>query len=297
MAFGAILLAVPAAAGLYGAGEGGEVVVVSASRVPAYSEALEGLRQSFSRAALASRFLDLGAAGAEVDLAASLARRSARLVIAVGTDAQAAVFSRGAEVPVLSTMILRADSVRRAPAVYLDVPVAGLLAEVKSLFPGKPRLGVIRNPSQAGQADPSLAARARQQGFLPVVVDCNRAEDLPRAFLSLKGRVDLVLLFPDSVLYNNATVKPLILASLETRVPILGFSANFVRAGAAAGVYPDFHDIGLQTAELAERYLSGHAPLADETPRKLVVALNQRITRLLGLEHAAPRSGDLVIFR
>ena len=39
--------------------------------------------------------------------------------------------------------------------------------------------------------------------------------------------------------------------------------------GAAAGVYPDFRDIGAQTAELAQRYMAVRSPLPDENPRKL----------------------------
>jgi len=305
-ALGAILLAAFWPARPCGAADPGELIVVFASGMPAYTEALEGLRQSLGQGTAQPLFLNLAAAGAAGELAAALGRPSARLVIAIGTEAQLAVFSLRTEVPVLSTMILRSDAVRwpvreplsqRAAAVYLDLPVTGLLTEIKNLLPGKTRLGVIRNPSQTGQASPSLEARARQLGFTPVVVDCSRPEDLAKAFLSLKSRADLVLLFPDSALYNNATVKPLILASLESRLPIIGFSANFVRAGAAAGVYPDFRDVGRQVAELALRYLSGRAPLSDETPRKLVVAVNQRITRVLGLEHAPSRSADLVVFR
>ncbi len=305
-ALGLVLLAAFSPARPGGAREAGEVIVVFASEVPAYQEALEGLRQSLGPGTVQPRFLDLTVAGFAGELAAALGRPATRLVIAIGTDAQLAVFSLRTEVPVLSTMILRSDAVRlpareppsqRVAAVYLDLPVTGLLTEIKKLLPGKTRLGVIRNPSQTGQADPALEARARQLGFTPVVVDCSRPEDLAKAFLSLKPRADLVLLFPDSALYNNATVKPLILASLESRLPIIGFSSNFVRAGAAAGVYPDFRDVGSQAADLALRYLSGRAPLSDETPRKLVVAVNQRITRVLGLQHAPSGSTDLVVFR
>lgn len=108
--------------------------------------------------------------------------------------------------------------------------------------------------------------------------------------------MDFVLCLPDSTLYNSTTAKPLILASLNNRVPIVGFSANFVRAGAAIGVYPDFRDVGVQTGEIAQRGLAGQAIAADEGPRKVTVAVNQRVVRLLGLEYQ-PRHGEVVTFR
>ncbi len=115
-------------------------------------------------------------------------------------------------------------------------------------------------------------------------MDAANPEELLRGFASLKGKVDFVLCFPDSTLYNSATIKPLILASLEHRLPIVGFSPNFVRAGAAAGVYPDFREIGRQAGRVA-RGCGSTCPGTEETARVLNVAVNQRVERLLGLEH------------
>jgi ABC-type uncharacterized transport system substrate-binding protein len=107
---------------------------------------------------------------------------------------------------------------------------------------------------------------------------------LLKAVAALKGKVDFLLCFPDPDLYNAVTIKPLVMASLESRLPIIGFSPAFVRAGAAAGIYPDYRDTGRQTAEMVLRILHGDDRAADEGPRKIQVAVNQRITRLLGVE-------------
>jgi len=127
------------------------------------------------------------------------------------------------------------------------------------------------------------------------IVDLSKPEELLTAVRSLKGRVDLVVCLPDGTLYNSATVKPLILAALESHLPIVGFSQNFVRAGAALGVYPDFRDIGAQTAEIAQKQLAGQPAGPVEGPRKLVVGVNQRVMRLLGLEYR--ESGNVVTVR
>jgi ABC-type uncharacterized transport system substrate-binding protein len=149
----------------------------------------------------------------------------------------------------------------------------------------------------AGQADTASLARARALGFSVQITDCRNPEELLQALRSLKGRVDFVLCLPDTVLYNGTTVKPIILASLESHLLIVGFSQSFVRAGAAIGVYPDFRDIGIQTGAIAQRQLAGQPVAAEEGPRKLVVAVNQRVIRLLGIEYKPRLDGGVVTLR
>jgi ABC-type uncharacterized transport system substrate-binding protein len=102
---------------------------------------------------------------------------------------------------------------------------------------------------------------------------------------AFKGKVDFVLCFADPDLYNAVTIKPLVLASLEQRLPLVGFSPAFVRAGAAAGIFPDYADMGRQSAEMALRMLRGEdRAVENEWPRKIRVAINQRVAHLLGVE-------------
>jgi len=96
--------------------------------------------------------------------------------------------------------------------------------------------------------------------------------------------VDFLIAVPDAELYNSATVQPLLLASLEQRLPIVGFSAAFVRAGALIGIYPNFRDLGRQTGGFIPKLWAGrNAPIEDGV-RSTVLAINQRVIRLMGLE-------------
>ena len=288
-----------------GAADAGRVVVVYAAGVQAYAEAVEGIQTGLGDGA--ATILDLNSQ----DHDAALQRIRNRLnivIIAVGADAFQALSLLKPVAPVVATMMLHENEMlpaggtspgfRPAASVHLDLSVPALLAELGNVFPGKNRLGVIRNPARAWAFDLNTAGKASQQGFTVQIAECSQPEELLRSMLSLKGKVDFVLVLPDSSLYNSTTVKPLVLASLENRLPLVGFSASFVRSGAAIGVYPDFRDIGLQTAELAQNLLAkrlNHA--VDEGPRKWTVALNQRALRLLGLEHGATRNAELVLIR
>jgi putative tryptophan/tyrosine transport system substrate-binding protein len=278
----------------------GHVTVVYTSEAGPYTEALDGLRSTIFAGASQLTTVDLHSPKGPAELATSLQPGSSHLIISIGGDALAAVIEHKTDVPLVATMIMRSEqpgAPRLASAIHLDIPVADILAELKNMFPQKTRIAVIRNPAVAGQFDNSALARARQQGFTVQVADCRNPEELLRAVRSFKGQVDFVVCLPDSILYNGTTVKPLILASLECHLLIVGFSQSFVRAGAAIGVYPDFRDVGAQTGEIAQRQLAGQIVAAEEGPRKLVVAVNQRVIRLLGVEYEPRRGKEVVTLR
>lgn len=229
--------------------------------------------------------------------------RGWRLVVALGRLAVAAALAVLPNCPAVSPMTSAAYAAESAPgrrtaaAVVLDVPAAEFVAEVKAMLPGRERIGVILNPAQPTGLGEGLIGLTRKQVAAVHVAECPGPEQLLRAFLSLKGKAEVAVAVPDGALFNGATIKPLILASLENRLPIAGFSASFVRAGAAVGVYPDFRELGAQAAELALRLLRGESAVTVEGPRKLTVAVNQRVGRLMGIEFGRPRRGEAVIFK
>jgi ABC-type uncharacterized transport system substrate-binding protein len=284
---------------------GYDAVVAFRSGSEAYQQAIEGMREVLRETPLRVQYVDLVAAGGAAELAAARAAASGsgqggapRLMTIVGAGAWE---SADEGLPyILPALMLRqevkAHGVRRAGAVYADVPLARVSEGLRAVFPGKSRLGLIHRPSVAGP-DAAAIARLRQMGFDLHVVECASPDGLLAAFASLRGKADFAITEPDAELYNSATVKPLVRASLEQRLPIVGFSAAFVRAGALVGVYPDFHELGRQTGQLAERILTGkiEGNRTEEEVRKVVVAVNQTMARLLGMSPAA--QAETVLFK
>ena len=275
------------------------IVVVTTSAVEAFDEATEGIRRALGSTA---KLVVVDLASNPGNLGAQLNGKEVRLLISVGTNGLEAA-ARWGTAPVLATMVLESDlkSPRpRAPAgaVVLDLALGEVLTGLSKIFPGKARAGMLRNPDTAEASLSTLLSEAKAAGINLKVVDCPRPEKLLQAFRSLQGLVDFVWCPPDGTLYNGTTVKPLVLASLESQLPIAGFSASFVRAGAAAGVYPDYLEMGMQTGEMARKYLAAAGPIGIETPRKIRVAANTRGARLLGLrlaQKAEPELGIVVL--
>jgi putative tryptophan/tyrosine transport system substrate-binding protein len=257
-------------------------VVVYESGTDAYAQALGGVAEVLGPSSF--RLVDLQAATAARDLAAALDNKELSLALAVGSRALAEIRARRPALPLIATMVLHGGEAGSSSRVELDIPLAAQLGAMRALWPKRLRAGLIRNPALSRFSADVLDARARKEGFAPVIADCDGPAGLLKAMAALKGKVDFVLCFPDPELYTPVTIKPLVLASLEGRLPLVGFSPAFVRAGAAAGIYPDYRDAGRQAAEMAQRCLRGEAPGPDLGPRKIQVGVNQRITRLLGIE-------------
>lgn len=268
-----------------------QVVVVAPGNNTAYREAVRGVLAVVN-----------GAIVIELSDGSGLARLAAArpaLVIAIG--AQAAGAAAGSGSPVLVAMVSAGEQASEPASsvgtVILDIPFSTVLERAHGVWPRMHRVGVLQNSSSATQNERELANQARRFGYTCQIARCRGPEDLLEAFASLKGKVDFVWCPPDGALFNSTTVKPLVMASLRHRLPIIGFSEAFLRAGAAVGVYPDFYETGVQTGELARQWLqSRKRDRVEQTCRGVRVGVNQRVLRLLGID-AENAGQDVTVIR
>jgi len=275
------------------------VVVIASAELEAHRHAVEGIQTALAPSRTTVRILGIEQA--------SGAARSGQLaplsgvVVALGSEAARLVEADRLRVPAVYTMVLRRRpeweaAGRPAPiTIPLEIPLASLAARLKTLFPGRTRLGVILNPGAGGASAAQLRESAEQSGFTVQIAQCANEGQLLAALGSLRNRVDFVWCQPDGVLYNGATIQPLILASIENRLPLIGFSESFARAGAAVGIYPDFREVGVQAGEAARQLLEGQIPRPVDGPRRLKVAVNASVLRLFGLRNAATTGDDVTV--
>ncbi len=253
------------------------VLIAVEPGVDAYVAAIDGLTSVLRQSAV--RVVEAKCGGTE--LLQAIAAPDLQAVVAVGGSALADVRRLRPRVPVIATMVLSGGD-QDGGRVELEIPLTQQLETVRELWPGHTRVAILRHPARSRYSPEALEMQARKAGFTALIVDCDGPARLLQVVVGLRGKADFLFCFPDPDLFNPVTVKPLVLAALDARLPIVGFSPAFVRAGAAVGVYPNYRDIGRQTGEMVLRRLSGDDRTAIESPRKLQVALNQRIARLLG---------------
>jgi putative tryptophan/tyrosine transport system substrate-binding protein len=302
LSFASAAMVAPAVWAGGGAGAGPNaraVVVLSSSGAPAYREAVAGFRSTMGGSASPEIF-EMG--GRDNDILTRIQAAKPRLVVAIGSGASAAAASL--DVPVLSAMVMEAETgalpagslpKRMVSRIPLDVPPRTALARLKRLFPDRRRIAVIWGPSGSGRARAEILSAAAVNGLTVKFVECGSPKEMLEAVPALSGAVDLVWCLPDRALYEPAPVQALILASIRARLPLIGFSAGFVKAGALAGFQADYGQIGVQTAEAALQFLEGAPLKVREDPRVVRTIVNERAVRIFGIGLRTPPGGEEMV--
>ena len=104
------------------------------------------------------------------------------------------------------------------------------------------------------------------------------------ALNSALSESDVLLALPDASVYNAGTIKSILLTTYRHKVPVIGFSESFVRAGALAAMHSSSKQLGKQTAELIKKYyinqgIKQHFIYPDDFD----ITINKDVAKSLGI--------------
>lgn len=296
MTLSALALAASAPAGATQVKGDVRLTVIVSQDAPPYQEALDGFRdyleQQGVRVPIDVQSLHGDAAAAPAAL--QRARQDhASLVLTLGSLGTQAAVREVRDLPIVAGLVMNADDLARvsnATAVVLEFPVETELRYLQRLLPGQRNVGVLFNPAE-NQSRIDLATKvAASLGLTLFARKVESPKDLPEALDSLNKRADVLWGVADQIVLNAQTVKPILLFSLRNRIPFVGLSATWVKAGALYALDRDYEDIGRQCGELALKVLQGTPPatLSPVPPRKVVYSVNLKTARLLKLDIGGP---------
>lgn len=269
------------------------VWVVLSENSGAYAEAAETLRGGLAEwNPLIGPWAELAAAGEPPALVVTLGHAALDTSLR-GLAEKAGSWER---VPVLATLLprssyeatLAAGQVGRRPlsAVVLDMPLARQLALIKLALPERTRVGVLVGPltrpllAQLGQE-----AQARQLQLIATAPVASTEAVFPALKEALES-ADVLLALPEPSVYHSASLQNILLASYRARVPLVAFSAAYVKAGALLAVYATPAQVARQAAAVARGWLAGR--YADGAPpvqssREFSIVANPHVATALGI--------------
>lgn len=256
------------------AGDG--VVVIRSSELAPY----KALEEAFTGAVgVPVKSLSLTADPA----AAKAAAGSGAVVVAIGQDAARLVLDAKPVGQVLFGLVPSPEKLGAAEAqkaVPMFAGPARQLGALKELLPGAKRLGVIYAASSEGLvADYERAARA--VGGTLVKQEVKDRSQVANALRELIGKIDALLLLPDPVTLGVDIFKFLLTTSLESKVPLIGFSQGQAKAGALLTLEVDYQEMGREAAAAAKRALAGNAAAPQAPQGSLYV--NGKTAQVLGV--------------
>ena len=273
------------------------IAIFASGQGDAYAEVVAALTAEL-RKAPGTRVV-VGTAGVDrlEDLLAGTGQTSSSaglLIITVGTAATQIVLEHTElRTPVLATLLprvtfealqrsARTPHGRRASAVFLDQPLTRQLDLLRIALPKVRRIGAITGAE--GSVDQErLRAIAESRQFSLTVERVERETELYPALERVLTDAEAFVAVPDAKVINSATAQNVLLTSFRFRVPVLGYSAAYVRAGALLAVYSTPAQIGTEAGELARSAARGAGVGAPKYPRYYSVAVNRQVERALGL--------------
>ena len=268
------------------------VAVIVSQDAPQYLDALDGLKSALESQG-ARIPVDVhplhGDAAAAQGILETVRQDHDGLVVTLGSLGTRAAIKDVQDIPIVAGLVMNADDLGRAPnvtGVVLEFPVEVELRYLQRLLPGQRNVGVLFNPAE-NQARIDAATRvAASLGLTLYARKVESPKDLPDALDSLNRRADVLWGLADQIVLNPQTVKPILLFSLRNRIPFVGLSETWVKAGALYALDRDYKDIGRQCGEMALKILQGTAPAAlpPAPPRKIVYSVNLKTARLLKLD-------------
>ncbi|MDP1662197.1 MAG: ABC transporter substrate binding protein [Phycisphaerales bacterium] len=212
---------------------------------------------------------------------------SAKL-LTVGTEATE--WSKGKGLETVFCMVADAEGAGLAtsPAIagiLAEIPAARQVALIKQGLPNAKVIGVLykKDSARGERSLAGLRAEAAKAG-LNVEAEGVDSKDAIGAALNslLKRGIDILWTMPDGSLYDANTIKAVLRATLEERVPVFGFSTPVVRAGALMGVGITPEAQGRQAARLMIARSSN--PTAGQmVAPEFEITVNQVVAERLGV--------------
>lgn len=269
------------------------VVVLQGAAPGPSRELLDGFRRRFAEL---GRRLDVVVVDSD-DAAAIAGQRNAAggapsLVLALGARASALAGSDFRTSPSIGALLARESALPEgsgAAAVVLEFPLDVELEWLQRMLPNAHRIGVLYGTDDNARRVVRAREIAKGLGLELVARRVTSPSDIPAALAAIAGSADVLWGIPDDVVLNAETAKAVVLSTLRSKLPLVGLSAQWVRAGALFALDRDYADLGVQTADAAVRILDGTSPRAVGTvrPRRMLYSVNARSAELMRISLGA----------
>lgn len=218
-----------------------------------------------------------------------------RLAITVGTRAAATLCARQLDIPVLLTLIPKPtydtslglacnDNAVSHSAVFLDQPLARQAAAVRLTLPHHPRAAMLLGPESRTQRAKILSALKRAE-LEPVLIDVDRVADIFYALERAAAPGTVLLALPDPLVFTARTASHILLGAYRYRIPVVGYSESYARAGALLAVFSSPEQMAQQVSEIVRRAIQNPAAALPppQYPKYFSVTINRQVARSFGL--------------
>jgi ABC-type uncharacterized transport system substrate-binding protein len=262
------------------------LLILSSRTGEAYADTIEGIKTELGRS------LELRVQYLNDPLLAWREADSPSLVITVGVDAaNAAIQGVEPSTPVLCLLIpkITFESLtvnkregRKISAIYLDTPVNRQIELIRILLPQARSVGALLGERSVREKE-ALKAAVRERGLTLRSDYARRESEVYPILKSILSESDVFLAVPDPLVMNASTAQNVLITAFRSQVPVVGYSASYVKAGALAAVYSTPKQIGQEAGQIAKTYQRTNILPAPKHPRYFSVGVNAGLMKTIGM--------------
>lgn len=271
------------------------VAVVQETNGTPLQRCLEGFQHFFRETSLEPDFslyqLHEGLANAE-EVITQIRTVDPQVVLVLGSRPVKTVCQALAGDLVIIGVSLRKEDLECAGnvgGVYLEYPPEIQLEWMQRILPWARNVGVIYSSEHNRKKIADVSPWAKQRGVTILKREISAPYQISAALSDLGNRADVLWGISDSIVLTPGTVRKMLLFSFRNKVPFVGLSKAWGKAGALYALDRDYTDIGRQCAEMAYAEIRGQEgpPLLPQPPRQVRYFLNLKTAHHLKIDLSA----------
>lgn len=288
---GCLLALAPA----YAPAETLDIAIVTSRDIAPYRAARQGFVDALAAAGVSYRVEEHHAGSDEAsgrELAQRIRSHRPDLILTIGSAATQEVSRRIQDIPIVFSLVLQQggegeDEVgslgKNVTGASMYIPLEVQFEKIREAIPAARRFGVLYNPAETGRTVEAAARVAQRLGVELVAVPVRSEAEVVEKIEGLDGKVDLLWSVADSTVFTPQSVHYILLNTLRRKIPFVGLSPSYVRAGALLSLSCDYEDVGRQSGEAALRILRGADPgqIPVTAPRSVSFFVNLNTARQL----------------
>ena len=180
-----------------------ELVVVKSSGIKPYNDALEGFKSTCMCTVTELNLPEIG----KENIQEQIIRIRPVGVLAIGMDALRSV-STMKDPPIFYTMVTEYGpgfpvNMKNLSGFSMDILPETYLRNMAGLFPAAKRIGIIYSRQNTGKLVKDATAISRSIGLEIVAREVSGPGEVPAVIESLKGRIDMFWMLPDTMVCNT----------------------------------------------------------------------------------------------
>lgn len=218
------------------------------------------------------------------------------LFVPIGIQALKETLKYSGKTPLLSSLVSEYDftdfikkynvsgNLNNIGAVYIDQPIKRHLIFSRLILPHADRFGFI--VSGANKITINKLHSISDGGINNIEIT-DPGDNIISSLNHALVNADALIALPDPIVYNLRTTRNILLSTYRKRIPVIGFSKSYAKAGALAAIYSTPDSIGRQTGELISHLVNNSnsvgkiGPLPRTTARYFSISVNKRVSRSL----------------